>query len=114
MSQPAEDDYGDDEYYGRNYEIGDYILKCTCPACPEQYDVFTQTKPGVIELVGYLRLRHGYFRADVPYCGGETVYTTNTRGDGIFDEDERIPELTNAIKAIDEWCTNRKKHEQSE
>lgn len=114
MSQLAEDDNWDEEYYGRDYEIGDYTLKCTCPACPEQYDVFTQTEPGVIELVGYLRLRHGYFRADVPCCGGETVYTTNTKGDGIFDEDERIPELTNAIKAIDEWRNNKKKHAQPE
>lgn len=104
MSQPADED---DFEIGRDYEIGDYILKCTCPACPEQYDVYTQDK----QLVGYLRLRHGYFRADVPYCGGETVYTTNTKGDGIFDEDERIPELTNAIKAIADWQTSRKKDE---
>lgn len=108
MSQPAEND---DYELGRGYEIGDYILKCTCPACPEQYDVFTRTEQHDIELVGYLRLRHGYFRADVPHCGGETVYTTNTRGDGIFDDDERIPELTNAIKAIHEWRTSRKKYE---
>lgn len=93
MSQAAEED---DYEIGRNYEIGDYILKCTCPACPEQYDVYTQDK----QLVGYLRLRHGYFRADVPYCGGETIYESYPRGDGIFDEDERIPELTNAVKAI--------------
>lgn len=104
MSQAAEDD---DYEIGRDYEIGDYTLKCTCPACPEQYDVYTQDK----QLVGYLRLRHGHFRADVPYCGGETVYTTNTKGDGIFDEDERIPELTNAVKAIADWRLNRKKYE---
>ena len=29
----------------------------TCGACPEQYDAFIGE-----EQVGYLRLRHGYFR----------------------------------------------------
>ena len=105
MSQPAENDFE----IGRDYEIGDYTLKCTCPACPEQYDVFTRDEQQDEQCVGYLRLRHGYFRADVPYCGGETVYESQPRGDGIFDEDERIPELTNAIKAIADWYTSRKK-----
>jgi len=77
--------------------IDGYRLFCTCGACPEQYDVFDdETK----QQVGYLRLRHGYFRADVPDCGGETVYESNTLGDGIFDETERLPELTKAIAAI--------------
>lgn len=72
-------------------------LICTCSACPEQYDVFDDNT-GV--QIGYLRLRHGYFRADVPDCGGETVYEADTAGDGIFDEDERMPELTAAVAAI--------------
>jgi len=75
--------------------IKGYTLKQTSVACPEQYDVFDSEG----EPAGYLRLRHGYFRADYPDCGGETVYTTNTKGDGCFDEDERMYELT---KAIDE------------
>lgn len=75
-------------------------LICTCSACPEQYDVFDNN--GV--QIGYLRLRHGYFRADVPDCGGETVYTTNTKGDGVFDDDdERRLELTRAIAAIKDY-----------
>lgn len=72
-----------------------YDLVLTCGACPEQYDVF---KDG--EQVGYLRLRHGYFRADYPDCGGETVYTATPEGDGIFEEDERDFYLTAAIQAI--------------
>lgn len=69
----------------------------TSIACPEQYEVFDNTTGAQI---GYLRLRHGYFRADYPDCGGETVYTTNTSGDGCFDSDERQEELTRAVKAL--------------
>ena len=52
-----------------NRTIAGYELSLTCFACPEQYDVF---RAG--ERVGYLRLRHGCFRADVPECGGRMVY----------------------------------------
>ena len=51
-------------------QILDYVLKMTCGACPEQYDVFDSEG----KQVGYLRLRHGGFRADYPNCGGDTVY----------------------------------------
>lgn len=74
-------------------------LICTCSACPEQYDVFDNN--GV--QIGYLRLRHGYFRADVPECGDKTVYESHTKGDGIFDDDERDQELANAIAAIKDY-----------
>lgn len=77
--------------------IGRYRLVCTCGACPEQYDVFDEVTK---KQVGYLRLRHGHFRADLDHCGGDTVYESDTRGDGIFDDDERMPELINAITAI--------------
>ena len=76
--------------------VDGYTLKLTCFACPEQYDVFDANN----EMVGYLRLRHGHFRADVPDCGGETVYESFTVGDGIFEDAERIEELTKAVKAI--------------
>lgn len=73
-------------------------LICTCSACPEQYDVFDDATG---DQIGYLRLRHGYFRADVPDCGGETVYESEPNGDGVFDNDEeRERELANAIAAI--------------
>jgi hypothetical protein len=78
-------------------EILGYMLQQTCSACPEQYDVFKNSVQ-----VGYLRLRHGFFYADVPNCGGTTVYESDTIGDGCFDDDEeRAFHLTNAIVAID-------------
>lgn len=83
--------------YGTLY-IDGFKLVCTCGACPEQYDVYDADD----KQVGYLRLRHGYFRADYPYCGGETVYRSDTQGDGVFNEDERMPELTKAIHALKE------------
>jgi hypothetical protein len=79
-----------------NCEIDGLRLVCTCPACPEQYEVFDSAK----KQVGYLRLRHGKFRADYPDCGGETVYQADTKGDGVFSDDERQQELTNAVKAL--------------
>ena len=79
-------------------ELDGYKLICTCSACPEQYDVFKGDSK-----VGYLRLRHGGFRADAPTCGGKTVYESDTVGDGMFDDDERIPEITKALAAITEY-----------
>ena len=72
-----------------------FILEQTCYACPEQYDVFLDGKQ-----VGYLRLRHGYFRCDYLNCGGETVYGSYTEGDGMFDEEERFYHLNKAIVAL--------------
>lgn len=88
--------------------IGRYRLVCTCGACPEQYDVFDEATK---RQAGYLRLRHGFFRADLDDCGGETVYESQTRGDGVFDDDERMPELTAAIAAIDAAQTARSRAE---
>lgn len=71
-------------------------LSLTCGACPEQYDAFLDGKQ-----VGYLRLRHGWFRVDFPDCGGETIYESgDMRGDGCFDEDEREYFLNEAKLAI--------------
>lgn len=55
----------------------------TCIACPEQYDVFD----GYGNLVGYVRLRHGFLYCDFPDVGGETIYEATT-GYGCFDNDE--------------------------
>ena len=71
------------------------ILVKTCGACPEQYDAFIGD-----EQVGYLRLRHGYFRVDYPDCGGETIYSAEPKGDGCFECDEREYYLEEAKKAI--------------
>ena len=70
-------------------------LELTCQACPEQYDVYFCGFQ-----IGYLRLRHGSFRASYPDYGGVTVSTASPRGDGIFDPDERIKYLTAAVKAL--------------
>lgn len=76
-----------------------HILGCdlvqTSTACPEQYDVFLGD-----ERVGYLRLRHGVFRADYPDCGGETVYEAEPEGDGCFVDAERDFHLTQAVTAL--------------
>jgi hypothetical protein len=70
-------------------------LEQTCDACPEQYDAYLGDKQ-----VGYLRLRHGYFRVDYPDCGGKTIYEAETNGDGIFESDEREFHLNKAKEAI--------------
>jgi len=82
--------------------IKGYELLMTCGACPEQYDVYRNGK-----IVGYLRLRHGYFTASYPECGGEIVYATGTIGDGIFVESERYKHLKKAIKAINKKIANK-------
>lgn len=81
-----------------------FKLEQTCFACPEQYDVYLDG-----EQVGYLRLRHGYFRADFPDCGGKTVYTANPNGDGMFDYDEREYYINEALKAIAKELEGAKK-----
>ena len=84
--------------------IHGYRLKQTCSACPEQYDVFDDLG----QQVAYFRLRHGGFRVDVPDYGGETIYTANPKGDGIFDREERVHYLTEAVLAVQEYYINRR------
>ena len=74
----------------KNYEKIELVQ--TCGACPEQYDAFYKG-----EEVGYLRLRHGHFRAEYK---GKTVYSVDTIGDGIFEWEERKKHLKKARKAI--------------
>lgn len=74
--------------------IGDYTIKLSCGACPEAYDVFNLDG----EYVGYLRLRHGVFRAYVE--DWEVVHVSHPEGDGVFEEDERNYHLENGIIAI--------------
>ena len=81
-----------------NMNINGYELVQTCGACPEQYDVFKDGKK-----VAYFRLRHGWFRADVPDCMDETVFESgDMQGDGMFEEDERMGFLTKAVNAVHE------------
>ena len=82
-------------------EILGYKLVMTCGACPEQYDVFDSEG----KQVGYLRLRHGCFRAYYPDpdCDGATVYHHAFDDDwkGLFDSDEeREFFLTESVEAI--------------
>jgi len=72
-------------------------LKRTCAAAPEQYDLFRDGRQ-----IGYLRLRHGYFRAHYPdHSSSEPVYSTGVRGDGLFyDDEERSRELRAAAVEI--------------
>ena len=70
-------------------------LEMTSRACPEQYDVYF----GDFQL-GYLRLRHGFFRADYLECGGYTAYSAYPKGDGLFEEEERFSFLKEAVEAL--------------
>lgn len=67
----------------------------TCGACPEQYDAYFNG-----DQVGYLRLRHGIFRVDYGFCGGDTILIERPEGDGCFEEDERGYYLDLACQAI--------------
>ena len=74
--------------------VDDLRLERTSWACPEQYDVFVGE-----ECVAYLRLRHGWFRADCPL--GHTVYETeDVMGDGLFEPEERDEQIAKAKVAI--------------
>lgn len=101
--EEAQADAENKREWPRDIELDGYKLVLTCPACPEQYDVLLPDG----QKAGYLRLRHGSFRADAPVCGGDTVYRSNTKGDGMFDDDERLPQLKNAVAAIREWWVKR-------
>ena len=78
-------------------QIGKYRLDGG-GCCPEQYDVFDGEKE-----VGYLRLRHGHFRAELTEHNHENkvVYRAEPKGDGSFYDDEREQYLTAAVQAID-------------
>jgi len=81
-----------------SFIIDGVVLHQTCFACPEQYDAFMDGK-----LVGYLRLRHGYFFASCPLPDGEVVYDAQVLGDGSFRDKERMYYLQSAVAAIKAW-----------
>ena len=84
--------------------IDGYRLDLTCSACPEQYDVYAQDT-----VVGYLRLRHGVFTASIVEAGQikNQVFSMHPEGDGLFEPDERLPALKQAIAAIQRHFCNR-------
>lgn len=78
------------------FNIDGATVQLTCSWCPEQYDVYKGK-----HRIGYLRLRHGWFRADYPDCGGDTVYEAQPVGDGAFiDAAERERHLRAAVRAL--------------
>jgi hypothetical protein len=85
-------------------KIKGFILKQTSCACPEQYDVYMSDIQ-----VGYLRLRHGFFRVDYPCHGGETIYEAYPEGDGCFKEHESEHFLNEAIDAIESRMARKDK-----
>lgn len=85
-------------------EINGYELRLSCRACPEQYDVYKDGKE-----VAYFRLRHGWFYVSTPTCNDHIIYEASPKGDGIFEEDERMKYLTEAIEAVDK---ERRENEQ--
>lgn len=83
--------------YLNDYTDGEYTLKQTCGACPEQYDMLD--KQG--NTVGYFRLRHGSFTVTYPDVGGKLVFRANPEGDGgMFEDYEREYYLTLGFLAI--------------
>lgn len=80
-----------------------FRLELTCGACPEQYDVYDRDTG---EKVAYLRLRHGHFRAEWPYDDGNIVYEADTKGDGVFEDDERPIHIGKALIAVREAINN--------
>lgn len=71
----------------KKIKIGELDFVKTCPACPEQYDVFYKGKQ-----VAYLRLRWGYFSVDIPDACGKEIFgeqIDDSGWQGEFDNDER-------------------------
>lgn len=81
-----------------------YTLDETCGACPEQYDAYLDD-----QMVGYFRLRHGYFTVEV-YCEDiwGDAYSAEPKGDGIFEPDEREYYLIEGLRSIDSLLHNTK------
>lgn len=74
-------------------------FKCTCSACPEQYDVFNSDE----NIVGYVRLRWGALTCEYPDVGGEEIYYASV-GDGwsgcFESENQRKYHLNNIADKI--------------
>ena len=84
-------------------------FKQTCQACPQQYDVLDLDDND--KTVGYIRLRWGHLRCQVPDVGGKTIYSHDFDDglQGIFDTDEQEDlHLANIRLALEDhyglWC----------
>ena len=71
-----------------------FIFKCTCAICPEQYDVYVndETTP-----CGYVRLRHGNLTASYK---NNLVYSSDVHGDGCFEDTNERHDHLQAISEI--------------
>lgn len=80
-------------------------FKCTCSACPEQYDVFD----GNDNIVGCVRLRWGGLICEYPDVDGKLIYEASV-GDGwcgnFENESQRIRHLNNIADKILEKINN--------
>ena len=78
----------------------DIRLVCTCESFPEQYNAYYGP-----HLVGYLRLRAGWFAVRCPGFMSPAVYEVRDAGLGghFPDEVTRRTHLEQAKRAIAEW-----------
>ena len=83
----------------KSMKIKELEFKCTCSACPEQYDVFDSDG----SIVGYVRLRWGGLTCEYPDVGGEVIYEADI-GDGwcgsFESESQRVEHLNNIADKI--------------
>lgn len=87
-----------------NIYILGYRLQLGCFACPEAYDVYDPKD----NQVGYIRLRHGNLTVWYPDYGTDLVYeTSEVKGDGIFDSNERFGFLNKCVEAIQQHQLNK-------
>lgn len=87
----------------------EFILKQTCGACPEAYNVYRNGK-----YVGRFRIRYGGFTAHNDVPDSDPVYERNDVGDGMLDWDKRDEVLTAACKALLEDIKSRESPEEVE
>ncbi len=77
------------------YNKNGLSIRCTCSACPEQYDVTLD-----LVQVGYIRLRHGHLTVNFPNVTGEVIYESFPDGDGIFEPNERLKYMAIIMREI--------------
>lgn len=86
------------------YTADDIILIQDCFGCPESYEAHLVNSD---DNVGYLRLRNGCFSVRCPDYGGEVIYHSYPKGDGVFDSDERDIYLELAKQSIANWLNKQ-------
>ena len=86
-----------------NLYIDGYKLILTCIACPESYDVFDPEG----NQVAHMRLKRGTFTVSCPDYGGDLVFEADPKGDGIFEDRERLTYLRAGIAATQNWIIEK-------